>query len=254
MIEIKYKDKYEAADLAGMTIGEVREQFRDILNIPGRAGVKLNGASIKGNAEFDIILNDNDRLAFTAHKGMGAYLVGAALLALAVTGSVFASGFINSTTSLNAATIESNFADVTANVTGSAAVTWNAFGFFKGSIPGPSNIFEVTPAAAYTGDLVTTVTIGNADDLIKRYRVLALQLEMVDRNTGTALDINDSGAADANDWVMLTLDNGSVSLFTDGNTNMSIRVKGGFFITHVHPAAGWQGSATPDLFCEVAQR
>jgi hypothetical protein len=185
---------------------------------------------------------------------MGAYLVGAALLALAVTGSVFAFGFINSTTSLNAATIESNFADVTANGTGSANVTWNAFGFFKGSIGGPNHIFEIAPASGYTGDLVTTITIGNADDLIKRYRVLALQLEMVDQSTDTVVDINDSGAADANDWVMLTLDNGSVSLFTDGSANMSVRVKRGFFITHVHPSAGWEGSATPDLFCEIAQR
>jgi hypothetical protein len=254
MIEIRFKEKYEAADLAGMTVGEVREQFREILKIPERASVKLNGTAVKGNAEFDTVVNNNDKLTFAVSKGMGAYLVGAALLALAVTGGVFASGFINSTTSLNAATIESNFADITANITGSAAVTWNAFGFFKGSIPGPNDIFEITPAAGYTGDLVTTITIGNADDLIKRYRVLSLQIEMVDRATGAALDINDSGTADANDWMMLTLDNGSVSLFTDGNTNMSVRVKGGFFATHIHPAAGWQGSATPELFCEIAQR
>jgi hypothetical protein len=180
--------------------------------------------------------------------------VGAALLALAVTGGVFAFGFINATTSLNATTIESNFADVTANATGSANVTWNAFGFFKGSIGGPNTIFNIAPAAGYTGDLVTTVTIGNADDLVKRYRVLNLQLEMVDEATQTVMDINESGTVDANDWVMLSLDNGSVSLFTDGSAPMSLRVKRGFYITHVHPFGGWQGSATPELFCEVAQR
>jgi hypothetical protein len=53
---------------------------------------------------------------------------------------------------------------------------------------------------------------------------------------------------------MLTLDNGSVSMFTDGSANISLRVKRGFYITHVHPFGGWQGSATPELFCEVAQR
>jgi hypothetical protein len=254
MIEIKYRDQYEVADLAGQTISEAREQFRDEFGIPDKATVKLNGTAVKGRAEFDTVLNDNDKLTFAVSKGMGAYLVGAALLALAVTGGVFAFGFINATTSLNAATIESNFADITANTAGSANVTWNAFGFFKGSIGGPNRIFDISPAAGYTGDLVTTITIGNANDLIKRYRMLALQIEMVDQSTGTALDINDSGTADANDWVMLTLDNGSVSLFTDGSANMSVRVKRGFFITHVHPAAGWEGSATPDLFCEIAQR
>jgi hypothetical protein len=254
MIEIKYRDQFEVADLAGQTVSEARAQFREEFGIPEKATVKLNGSAVKKNTEADTVLNDDDKLTFSVSRGMGAYLVGAALLALVVTGSAFAFGFINSTTSLNAATIESNFADITANTTGSANVTWSAFGFFKGSIPGPNHIFEISPAEGYTGDLVTTITIANADDLVKRYRVLALQLDMVDRATNTVMDINDSGAADDNDWIMLTLDNGSVSLFTDGSAQMSVRVKGGFFITQIHPAAGWQGSAVPELFCEVSQR
>ncbi len=254
MVEIKFRDQYEVADLAGQSVSEAREQFRKEFGIPEGASARLNGKKIDGSAEFDTVLNDDDKLTFTVSKGLGVYLVGAALLALAVTGSVFAFGFINATTSLNATTVDSNFADVTADASGSANVSWSAFGFFKGSIGGPNTIFNVSPAAGYTGDLVTTVTIGNADDLVKRYRVLALQLEIVDAVSSTVLDINESGTADANDWVMLTLDNGSVSLFTDGSANMSLRVKRGFYITHVHPFGGWQGSATPELFCEVAQR
>jgi molybdopterin converting factor small subunit len=254
MIEIRFKDQHQVTDLAGRTVSEAREQLRKEFNIPDRATIKLNGTKVNASAEFDTVLNDDDKITFTVSRGVGAYLVGAALLALAVTGGVFAFGFINATTSLNATTVNSNFADVTANATGSANVTWNAYGFFKGSIGGPNTIFNITPAAGYTGDLVTTVTVGNADDLVKRYRVLALQLEMVDEATQTVLDINESGTADANDWVMLSLDNGSVSLFTDGSASMSLRVKRGFYITHVHPFGGWQGSATPELFCEVAQR
>ncbi len=254
MVEIKFRDQYEAADLEGLSIGEIREQFKDQFGIPDKATARLNGGAVKSNMEYDTVLSDDDKVTFTVSKGMGAYLVGAALLALAVTGSVFAYGFINSTTSLNAATIESNFADVTANAVGSANISWNAFGFFKGSIGGPNRIFDISPAEDYTGDLVTTITIGNTDELIKYYRVLALQLEIVDQATNSKVDINESGTADANDWVMLTLDNGSASMFTDGSANMSVRVKRGYFITHVHPAGGWDGSATPDLFCEIAQR
>jgi molybdopterin converting factor small subunit len=254
MVEIKFKDQHEVTDLAGRTVSEAREQLRKMFDIPERAVARLNGTKVNTGAEFDTVLNDDDKLTFTVSKGMGAYLVGAALLALAVTGGVFAFGFINATTSLNATTVNSNFADVTANTTGSANVSWSAYGFFKGSIGGPNTIFNITPAAGYTGDLVTTVTIGNADDLVKRYRVLSLQLEMVDEATQTVLDVNESGMADDNDWVMLSLDNGSVSLFTDGSASMSLRVKRGFFITHVQPFGGWQGSATPELFCEVAQR
>ncbi len=254
MVEIKFMDQYEVADLAGQTVSEARDQFRKEFGIPDRATARLNGTKVKGSAEFDMVLNDDDKLTFAVSRGMGVYLVGAALLALALTGGVFAFGFINATTSLNATSVDSNFADVTANYTGSAAVTWNAFGFYKGSIGGPNTIFNISPAVGYTGDLVTTVTIGNADDLVKRYRVLALQLEMVDRDSAAILDINESGGPDVNDWVMLTLDNGSVSLFTDGSANMSLRIKRGFYITHVRPFNGWQGSATPELFCEVAQR
>jgi len=254
MVEIRFRDQYEVTDLAGQTVSEAREQFQKEFGIPDRATARLNGTTVKGSAEFDTVLNDDDKLMFTVSKGMGVYLVGAALLALAVTGGVFAFGFINATTSLNAVTVNSNFADVTADVAGSNNVTWSAFGFFKGSIGGPNTIFNISPAAGYTGDLVTTVTIGNADDLVKRYRVLALQLEMVDLATSNLLDINESGDADANDWVMLSLDNGSVSLFTDGSANMSLRVKRGFYITHVKPFGTWQGSAVPELFCEVAQR
>ena len=240
MVEIKFKDQIEVADLGGQTISEAREQYRKEFGIPEGAAARLNGTKIEGSAEFDTVLNDDDKLTFTVSKGMGVYLVGAALLALAVTGGVFAFGFINATTSLNATTVNSNFADVTADASGSANVSWSAFGFFKGSIGGPNTIFNISPAAGYTGDLVTTVTVGNADDLVKRYRVLALQLEMVDEATNAVLDINENNSADANDWVMLTLDNGSVSLFTDGSANMSLRIKRGFYITHVHPFGGWR--------------
>jgi|GEM_PF-604162 len=255
MVEIRYGEQYEVTDLAGQTIGEAREQFKSEFGIPDKARARLNGSKIKSGAEIDTVLNDDDKLTFAVTRSKAPYLVGALLLALAVTGGIFAFGFINATTTLNATTVNSNFADVTVNTTGVGACTWTAFGFFKGSIPGPNSIFNVTPAVGYTGDLVTTVTLGNADQLVKRYRVLSLQLEMVDATTNVTLDINESGVADANDWVMLTLDNGSVSMFTKaGATPMAVRVKKGFYITHVYPRLGWSGSASPDLFCEVAQR
>ncbi|MFA5309658.1 MAG: hypothetical protein WC370_09280 [Dehalococcoidales bacterium] len=255
MIEIKYGEQYEVADLAGQTVSEAREQYKPELGIPKNTSAILNGTRIKRSSEIDTVLNDDDKLTFAATRSKAPYLVGALLLALAITGGVFAFGFINATATLNATTINSNFADVSVNTTGVNALTWNAYGFFKGSIPGNYIIFNVTPAASYTGDLVVTVTLGNADQLIKRYRVLAFQLEMVNAITNAPLDINESGTADANDWVMLTLENGSVSLFTKaGATPMAVRVKGGFYITHVYPQLGWSGSASPDLFCEVAQR
>ena len=131
MIEIRYGEQYEVTDLAGQTVGEAREQFKSEFGIPDKAKARLNGSKIKSGAEIDTVLNDDDKLTFAVTRSKAPYLVGALLLALAVTGGVFAFGFINATTTLTATTVNSNFADVTVNTTGVAALTWNAFGFFK---------------------------------------------------------------------------------------------------------------------------
>lgn len=255
MVEIRYDDKYEVADMAGLTVSEAREQFRAEFGIPDKARAKLNGSKVKGSLEPDTVLNGDDKLSFAVAKSRGAYMVSALLLALAITGSVFAYGFVNATTTLNASTAESNFAEVLVNNSYSGDA-WEGFGYYKGSIP-VGSLFDIQPADGYTGDLVVSVTIGNADQLAKRYRVLAIQLQLVDSdNPSQVLDINEDNAGnegDANDWVMLTLNNGTVDMFPDGGANMTVRVKGGFYITHVFPGS-WEGSASPDLYCEVAQR
>jgi hypothetical protein len=264
MVEIKFGEYSEIADLAGCTVSEARAQFSREFGIPEKAGAKLNGSKVKGNLEEDVVLNDDDKLTFAVSRGKGAYLVGALLLALAVTGGVFAYGFVNASTTLAGASIsDTNFADVSTNSTGVGDVSWSGYGFFKGAISSsyPDHSSNGTPifnidcaSSGYTGDLVVTVSLGNADQLAKVYRVMALKLSMASPD-GSIIDINESGTADANDWVMLTLNNGEVSMFPEGAANVStVRVKSGFYITHVF-SGGWAaGSKTPDLFCEVAQR
>ena len=44
MVEVRYRDRYEAADLAGKHIGEVREQYRSGFGIPDKARARLNGS------------------------------------------------------------------------------------------------------------------------------------------------------------------------------------------------------------------
>ncbi len=255
MVEIRYGDQYEIADLAGQTVSEAREQFRAEFGIPDKARAKLNGQTVKEVAELDTMLNDDDQITFAVTRGYGAYLVGALLLAMAATGGVFAFGFINATATLTAIVYDSNFADVYLNPDYTSC-TWTGYGFYKGAISGPTKIFNVVPYVDYTGDLVVTVSIGNADQLAKIYRVLALKMDLVNASTDVPIDINEDGiASGSTDWVMLTLDNGSVSMFPDGTTdNMAVRVKSGFYITHVRPLEGWSGAPDPDLFCEVAQR
>ena len=132
MIEIRYGDQYEVTDLAGCTVREARDRFQKELGIPTKAYVKLNGSKLKGKSEATTVINDDDRLSFGVSRIRGAYYVAALLLALAITGGVFASGFINGSTTLTGAAIsDSNFADVTVNTTGTSAISWSGYGFFK---------------------------------------------------------------------------------------------------------------------------
>jgi hypothetical protein len=259
MVEIRYGDQFEVSDLAGQTVSEAREQFKADFGIPDKAKAKLNGSKVKSGAELDTVLNDDDKVTFAVSRSRMPYLIGALLLALAVTGGVFAFGFVNSTTTINATVYESNFADVSVN-NSFASPAFNSWGFFKGTIPAGS-LFNVTPGTNYTGDLSVTVSLGNADALSQDYRALSLQLAMVYTQNGSYVDVNEStnnGSGDSNsDWVMLTLDNGSVTMFPQGTATgaqMTVLVKRGFYITHVHPNGNWQGSASPEIFCEVAQR
>ena len=262
MVEIRYGEQYEVADLAGQTVSEAREQFRNDFGIPDKARAKLNGSKVKGSTELDTVLNDDDKVSFAVAKTKAPFMVGALLLALACTGSVFAYGFINDSSSFSVAAPGGNFADVSANTDGFNDLTWSSYGHFKGSINADytvngTPIFNIdTTGAGYTGDLVVTVSLGNADALAKVYKVLALKLDMAYPD-GSYMDINASGTQTTSDWAMLTLGNGEVSLFTGGTANVcTVRVKSGFYITHARPNAGWGAgySAAPELFAEVAQR
>ncbi|MBN1692121.1 MAG: hypothetical protein JW845_01030 [Dehalococcoidales bacterium] len=258
MVEIRYSDQYEIGDLAGQTVSEAREQFKSEFGIPDKASARLNGSKIKLSAELDTVLNDDDKLTFAVSRTRTPLLIGALLLALAVTGGVFTFGFINASTTLGSNPATNDFASVTTNTT--IPLTWTPYGFYKGSIAAAANatpIFNVdTITSGYAGDLSVTVTLANGDTLAKCYRMLSLRLIMCD-SLNNLIDINEDGLIDGKDYVMLTLDNGSVSMFPSGMTdNMTIRIKSGFYITHIFKAANWATPANyqPLLFAEVAQR
>ena len=59
MGEIGYGNHRETADLAGLTIGEVRGQFKADFGIPDKARATLNGNEIRGDTEADIVLADD---------------------------------------------------------------------------------------------------------------------------------------------------------------------------------------------------
>ena len=265
MVEIRYGEQYEVVDLAGQTVSEAREQFRAEFGIPDKARAKLNGRKVKGSLELDMVLNDDDKLSFAATKSKAPFLVGALLLALAITGGVFAFGWVNATAELTGTVTEADFASVSANSAGINAIDFNGWGFFKGTITSSygnhdlygTPIFNIdTKSSNYPGDLVVSVSLANAGALSKVYRVLGLELCMRYPDN-SVVDINgDSINSTTTDVALLTLKNGSVDMFYGGTTNVcTVRVKSGFFITNIK-GKGWGTGYVDDpvLFCEVAQR
>jgi len=258
MVEIRFREHYEITDLAGLSVAEARQQFGNEFGIPEKAGAKLNGKKVKGSLEAETCLSDDDKLSFTTTRSRGALIaVGSLLLALAITGGVFAYGWINATTTMLATAASADFAAVTPDAT-EPVPDWTPYGFFKGTI-GTGTLFNVdTSVSTYTGDLVATVYLANADELVKCYRVMALKIVVMESDNTTYVDINGDTIQDDNDYSLLTLGNAAVDLFIDqggGSDNYSVRVKSGFYITHIWKAGNWGSSyEDPVLFCEVAQR
>lgn len=255
MVEIRSGEFHETADLSGLSVAEARKQFKDEFGIPDNAHARINGRKVNSKLEAETYICDNDKLAFAAARGgKGIFLVGALLLALAATGSVFAYGYLTQSTSLNAVAAGGDFAQVTVN--NSNLPNWTPYGMFKGSIEG-GPIFNVNTASSqYTGDLVVTVSLANGDDLVKAYRVLALFVEM--RNSHNNIcDINADSENNSQDFALLTLGNGAIDMYLNQGTSYdyySIEVTGGFYVSHIWGASGWSGYENPLLYCEVAQR
>jgi len=185
--------------------------------------------------EPKIALSHNDSLTFAQKSRKGLFFIGAILLALVITGGVFAWGATTTTVTLTV-TEKPDFATVTAG----AGPTWNAFGSFKGSV-GQATLFTIAPDAAWSGDMSVVVTLANAQDLVEAYRILVLEIE-VWNNADVSIGTTE----------YLTLGVGEISIdFTQATAGpYTVEVTGGYYITH--KAGAW--SADPVIMCQVLQR
>jgi hypothetical protein len=250
MVEIRFNGATEKADLAGITLSEARDQYKSKLRIPNKAAAWLNGKKISAISEIDTVLRPDDAISFAIGKSRRTLIMaGAAVIALIITGSVFARGFTTNTASLGASTANSNFADIVQNADVNN-ITWKETGLAKGSIAGPHSIFNIIPAAGYPGDISLTVSLGNVNQLMKNYRDLNFKLQLVNTSDNSTIDINGDGFANANDWVLLTLNNAAVTIEDNTANNVTIRMLSGSYIANPTSSGG---SASPQLFCEVSQ-
>ncbi len=255
MVEVRYRDCHEVADIAGKSLADVCKGYKTKFGIPDKAIVKLNDRKLKRNQESVISLRDSDKVHFAEAKvSKGALMLGALLVALAITGGTFAYGYASSTGTLtNVLSTGGDFAGITA---ASGQPSWKVWGSSRGTI-GSGNLFIVnTSTTNYTGNLGVTVSIANGDQLVKVYRALNLFISAMSSN-GSAVDINADNVTDSNDYALLTLDNGSVDLYINqfrGSDNYTVRVKNGYYISNIQ-GLGWpSGAHQPIMYAQVFQR
>ncbi len=245
MIEVRYGDYREGADIAGRSIAEVREQYKEELDIPDKAKAILNGQPVRKEMELRMELTDGDKLSFEVKRANRTQvLVLAVLLALAVSGGVFAYTWTTATATISIVAPASDFADVTANGSYSAPTV---FGKFTGIWP-TGHVFEIVPDPSYTGDLVIKVYIANTGNLIRYYHHLNMLLDYQDSTNTTMPD-----QAEAQ---LLTLQNAEVQFYwSSGNGTPPYHIEvtgGGFRLHHWKTLTG--GSVSPILYCEITQR
>jgi hypothetical protein len=182
-------------------------------------------------------------------KGTGGatlrrYFVTALLLALTVTGGLFAYAFTSRTTTLGAVSLSSDFAAVTVNNT---VPNFNVLGSFRGRIP-QGNLFAITPSD-YSGDLEANVYLDNIDQLTSKYGMLLMRIKFVDSANAT---VDVEGIAKP-----LSLQNGVVSFTANGltaNTTYYIQTTGGVYRTFPWAYLNVSGgSYIPSITCEVVQ-
>ncbi len=249
MVEISYGEHYELAELAGKSIAEAREQYKSEMAIPDRAQATLNDKPLKRKLESEIRLEEDDELSFEEkERSRKPLFVTAILLALAITGGLFAYTWTTASVTIAVTTATSDFATVTGNTTGGAAMDYQPFGRYRGNIPA-GTLFNVDPAEGYSGDLEVTVYLSNPDELTQNYRFWMIRLQLTDGSN----PVDAQGGTQ-----VLSLNNGQASFYwpsanyTDA-TEYYVEATGGSYIGLPWVGTGWASTYSPLLFCEVTQ-
>ena len=174
---------------------------------------------------------------------MKKIIIIALLAALLVTGGVFAYTFTTATATIGVTAPTSDFATVTAGSVTAPTV----FGKFTGTWP-TDDLYTITPDAGYTGDLVVTVYLTNAGELIRYYQHLNMKLELWDSTNTTADEQAEAQVINMqNSQVLFTWANGT------GTGPYTVKITGGSF--RIHPFKSLTGgSYQPQLWAEITQR
>lgn len=179
-----------------------------------------------------------------AKSNKAAFLVGALLLTLAITGGLFAYTQTTSSAQITVTSGGGNFATV--DNASLDTISFTVFGRAKGSIDA-GTLFTITTPDEAGPDIEVNVYLSNADELSKVYGNFLLRLKLVD-GLGAYADIDGADKP-------LTLNNGVVSFILQDytvSTSYYVECAGGTF-----RAFDWDyvsGNVTDaEIFCEAIQ-
>ena len=173
------------------------------------------------------------------------YFVTALLLALVITGGLFAYAYTTATTSLSVTGATADYASITTNMT---VPSYNVFGSYRGAIQA-GTLFNVTPDTNYTGDIGINVYLDNIDEIGYKYGFFLVKVQLVDSG-GSYVDVEGLDKP-------LSMNNGMVSFVSTnmtGGTTYYIKVTGGVY--RAFPWAyltGAGGAYAPSFTAEVVQ-
>jgi hypothetical protein len=240
MVEIIYGDHYKQAELAGKSVAEARGQYQDEFGIPSKAQAKLNDKWVKTKREADTELSDDDQLCFAEKSRKGFILVSALLVALAVTGGVFAYGAITGT--IVGVGIGR---PVFMNVTPGVAPNWTVFTGHTGNITAQNGTFTMSAATGFSGDVVVRAMFMNPPALRQAYSALTLNITV--RDNVTPFTFRGSG--------ILTLYDPVVSIpvgnYTAGAT-LRLDIASGYYVSH--PTTWPTGAHNPIFLVRIVER
>ncbi len=252
MIEVKYGDHSEQVNLASRSVAEIREQYHETFDIPRKAVAVVNGKEVKRKLEPETMLNENDELYFEIKKGSRKpLLIGALLLALALTGGLFAWTYTTATVTVTPTTSGSDWAGLES----SENVTWTCVtGKYRGTV-GSGSLFKIQTDNCTAADFVVDVFLTNTDELVQCYRALNMKMQITPSAT-TSGNCSDERYFGTDGFELLTLNNDHVSFTVSGSTDAThyVYLAGGNYVTN---AWGWGSSCSylaPTFYCDIEHK
>jgi len=172
------------------------------------------------------------------------YLATALMLALAITGGLFAYAYTQDVATITASLTTGDFANVTDCTT---FPSYNVFGSYRGALP-EGYLFEILPTTGYPGDIAVNVYLSNIDELGKHYGLWMMRVQIVDSSNVT-IDKEDATK-------ILSLRNGAVSFVSDEmppGATYYVRSDGGVYRSHCFAYITGFGAVNPQITAEILQ-